>query len=186
MQRQIEVFHQYAQQWYAFNRNELTTNNRPPNVNNFTLVPLCRFQLKNIRLDMKDMYYLANNVLGVVPSSLNPLTNRMNLYSLEYYRNGHKEELWNLVFDMDKIKQIGKQKQLHFQIVTNSVCVSILYEKPAKAWVENSEQATFNNITITRERAATSSQTSRKTLKYRIHGSTGRLNRKSEIERLIG
>ncbi|XP_031622667.1 uncharacterized protein LOC116340344 [Contarinia nasturtii] len=96
---------------------------------------------------MTDMYYLANTVLGVVPSSRNPLTNRMNKYTLDYYMYGHRDELWNLVFDMDKIKQIGKQKQFNFQIVTNSVCVSILYEKPAKAWVENSEQATFNNMT---------------------------------------
>ncbi|XP_031639647.1 uncharacterized protein LOC116351649, partial [Contarinia nasturtii] len=147
MQRQIEVFHQYSQQWHAFRRDGLITNNRPPKVNNFALVPLCRFQLKNVRLDMKDMYYLANTVLGVVPSSRNPLTNRMNKYTLDYYMNGHRDELWNLVFDMDKIKQIGKQKRFHSQIITNSVCVSILYEKPAKAWVENSEQATFNNMT---------------------------------------
>lgn len=137
IQRQINDFHSVADQWNnihaLFGMNP--TNNRAPTIKNFALVPICRYQLKNVRLDIRDLYSLVSN-LGAVEKFRNPITNRLNKRSEKSYRE-RPEDLWNLLFNVDKIKQLGKQKQFHGQILTNSVSVSILYVKPNETCEQN-------------------------------------------------
>lgn len=123
-------------QWNIFNsdrnNNLEPTVPRPPKVKNFTVVPLCDYKLKHTRFDQKDCYALASK-WDLLPKHRNPVTRRMNRREREYY-NDRKDELWNLLFNMDKIRRIGKRlaPYFHFQIVTDGTTASVLFKKPKK------------------------------------------------------
>ncbi|XP_031620864.1 uncharacterized protein LOC116339238 [Contarinia nasturtii] len=144
-QRQIASYHSDATQWntiheiFRDNPNfQQSTNNRPRKINTFALVPLCDYHVNCVRLDMRDLYNKLASKLKVVPRFLNTDTNRLNKYPEKYYRDHDRDGLWNLLFDVDKIKQLGKRsKQFHHQSVTNSVSVSVLYTKPERTCNEN-------------------------------------------------
>lgn len=139
MQREIEDFllsdeyDAFNQQWKLFKEdpvNNAQPSLRPPSrIRNFTVVPICRYQLQHVRFDMRDMYNLAGN-MKKRPSFINEKTGRKNRMPESYYRNGHESELWDLLFNIEKIHRIGKSKKcFHYQFVTDSVSVSLLFDR---------------------------------------------------------
>ncbi|XP_031635522.1 uncharacterized protein LOC116348610 isoform X1 [Contarinia nasturtii] len=139
MQRQIEVYHSHAEQWNTihemFRNNpnfQEPTINRPPKISSFALIPLCDYHLKNVRLDITDLYNKIVNELDLVPSFLNTRTNRMNKRKVKYYTQTDRSGLWNMLFDVGKINKLGKSKPFHHQILTDSVSISIMYKKPQR------------------------------------------------------
>lgn len=138
IQRVIEEFfvvHAHnINQWNEFNKdrknNKKPTVKQPPMVHNFTVVPMCRFKLKHTRLDQHDLYNIASK-LKLLPRYINPDTRRYKRISREYYRE-NKDELWGLIFDMNKIRKRMNNKTFHYMLLTDSVSVSDLHDVPKK------------------------------------------------------
>lgn len=139
MQREIESFllcDEYAafnQQWQAYKDDPVNKQQpplqRPARIRNFTVVPISRYQLQHVRFDKRDMYNLASKT-NSLPKMKNPETERQNKQPESYYRNGNESELWELIFDINKIHRMGKDKKnFNFQFVTDSVSVSLMYMK---------------------------------------------------------
>lgn len=92
---------------------------RPPKINNFAAIPICSPKLKHIRIDHTEFLEIAT---------------RKKMDAIKtFYAGGDpdaRRNYWNQVFEMDKINRIGKQhKNFHFQFVSDSVAVSLLYVK---------------------------------------------------------
>lgn len=134
-------------QWYAYNQHQYKNKKKkknnemspplkpsvpmPPTVHNFTVVPMCRFQLKHVRFDHADIHALTNNTTDL-KQIWNEKTGNFNIPQKAYY-NDRKEELWGIMFNMKQIKRIAKKnkrKHFHFQILTDSVSASLLFKKP--------------------------------------------------------
>lgn len=147
IQREIEQFLiEYAdnfEQWRAFNKdrkgNEKPTVPRPPTVRNFSVLPLCNFHLKHIRIDTKDCYWLTSKCGAKMETFLNDKTGNFNKVKEGHYTNKKlsKEEkaeraaeLFDFLFDMNKIRRNGKHaKRFYGQIVTDGVSASVIYTK---------------------------------------------------------
>lgn len=146
IQREIEQFllnrADDIAQWHAFHKdpsnNQQPTCSRPPTVRNFTVVPLCDFHLKHIRIDLTDCYWLTSKCKAI-PKHINENTGRLNKTPCEYYTSKklpdevkaqRAAELFNILFDMDKIQRNGKRaKRFYGQIVTDGVAASVIYER---------------------------------------------------------
>lgn len=142
LQREVEEFIETrVQQWHRFNRNNIRPNiPKPPTVNNFTVIPLCRFKLKHTRFDHKDMYDVAS-VMKLLPRTKSTVTNRYSCKPRSYYKT-RASELWALFFDMQKINRMDKHNDFHWQMVTDGVAVSVLYHEPVKKNNNNSSAPT--------------------------------------------
>lgn len=145
IQRYIEEFlinhADEFKQWCAFNKdrknNTKPTGIRPPTVRNFSVIPLCNFHLKHIKIDITDCYLLASK-FKAIPTYINPITGRSNKVPKGYYTDeklpkevkaARKRDLFDILFDMDKIRRNGKQsKTFHGQIDTDGISASVIYE----------------------------------------------------------
>lgn len=141
MQRVIESFLDNRgaaiEQWKSNNGGP-----RPPTVHNFTVIPNCDCHLKHIKIDSTDCYYLASKFRSL-PQIVNEGTGRKNNRPLKYYtdkklpnavKGERQAELFDTLFDMDKIRKNGKQHKMFYgQIVTDSVSASVIYERGARA-----------------------------------------------------
>lgn len=100
----------------------------PPKVRNFTLVPMCNFQLKHIRFDHTDYVNLLIQ-LGCVP-------NRSKAYF-----TAHKDEAWKILFDMEKIEKIKRPGHaFNYMILTDGVSASVIYKTPKREIVASNHQ----------------------------------------------
>lgn len=114
IQRQIEKFH--------IEHNPLQFRGHipnPPKIKNFSAVPLCNFQLKHIKIDNTELTEIA--------------TRKMKTFEKEdkYWQyDDNRPDCWSSIFDLDKIRKIGKQhKDFYYQFVSDSVSVSLMYVK---------------------------------------------------------
>lgn len=113
MQREVEEFlivnALNAHQWYAFQRdpknNRKKTVMRSPTVNNFSVVPSCRSQLKQILVDTTDVYKLAAK-LSKCTAQKQQSGNQTAKSTKRHVLNVHGAKLWSLIFDIDEIDQI--------------------------------------------------------------------------------
>lgn len=144
IQREIESFlrnHADAiEQWKAFTKdpknNEKPFGMRVPTVRNFTVTPNCDFHLKHIKIDITDCYWLTSK-FGAIPKFINEKTGNLNKMPIEHYTSKdllidvkmeRAAELFNHLFDMDKIRRNGKRaKGFYGQIVTDGVSASVIY-----------------------------------------------------------
>lgn len=146
IQREVEAFlikyNFLSEQWGQYNRDKHSKNKplnlkqptvpRPPTVRNFTVVPLCRFQLKHIRIDHSDLYRITNDMGLIRRKMLSAKTGNLNKADDAYFRQ-YKEDLFGMMFNMKKIKRIAKKNKMndfHFQVLTDGVSVSLLFKKP--------------------------------------------------------
>lgn len=146
IQREVEAFlikyNFLSEQWGQYNRDKHSKNKplnlkqptvaRPPTVRNFTVVPLCRFQLKHIRIDHSDLYRITNDMGLIRRKMLSAETGNLNKADDAYFRQ-YKEDLFGMMFNMKKIKRIAKKNKMndfHFQVLTDGVSVSLLFKKP--------------------------------------------------------
>lgn len=136
-------------EWHELNRNRRRNDpartKKPPNIENFALVPLCDYHLKHIRIDIRDCYNLMSK-LKLLPKVKNPDTNRWNQVSQTHYRK-HPAELWGLLFDMEKIDAaVGPKNKFHAQIVTDSVSASIVFTPKSKSKVKTEPQPLDSDV----------------------------------------
>ena len=146
IQREIESFllerGDEIEQWQRFTKdpknNEKPLGRRPPTVTNFTVIPICDFHLKHIKIDIADCYRLTAKFDGI-PKFINPKTGRTNQLPITYFtskklsieeKTGRMYELFNFLFDVDKIRRNENgEKIFSGQIVTDSVAASVVYKR---------------------------------------------------------
>lgn len=125
IQRQIEQFH-------------ITYNNtipNKPNIRNFTAIPLCNTQLKHIKIDNTELTEIAMR------------KSQMGTYKKADDDNSvNRDDCWDSVFNLTKIKSMGKQKKFHYQFLSDSVSVSLVYIKNKSTTDANIEQQISNDF----------------------------------------
>lgn len=136
IQRQIFQHHENVQllndRWQAYNRDpaNITKPNiaRPPKIRNFRAIPIHDFHMKHIRIDIHLFYEVACK-LGALKLTKGVFGKPVNISKEEYDRNPHL--YWDPIFKMDKIDRIAKNRMVFdYAIVTDSVDVSLCYQKP--------------------------------------------------------
>lgn len=144
IQRDIHRFHlafgDLHLQWYRFKKKPLEFPRpefpEPPKIKNFTVVPMCTFQRRHIRIDTDALY----NILGGIketPRKLGAPTKKgtvkmRNITCKEFMSNMNGS--WSAFFDMDKINsQVRNKKRFVHQIVSDGVSVTVLYDRPEQA-----------------------------------------------------
>lgn len=105
-----------------------------PKISNFSIVPMCSFQRRHIRIDTHALYTILCKV-GIVSKKIGKrklkdgTIEEVNISQSEFSANPIRT--WNLYFDMQKILEfVHNKKQFHYQIMTDGVSATILYNKP--------------------------------------------------------
>lgn len=120
-----------------------------PQIKNFVVVPMCSFQRRHIRIDTDTLYEILAKVKDDNKNSLLPkkfgvtfkngTTNIRNLTKTEFYKN--EIGSWSMYFDMEKMLKLRKNKNdFHFQLMSDGVAVSILYDQPKQQSAEISDE----------------------------------------------
>lgn len=149
IQREINIFHQV----YKDRRDK-------PQIKNFTVVPMCSFQRRHIRIDTDVLYEILAKVKeeddgkvkekdGEKAKCLLPkkcgmtrkdgTTKWRNFTKTDLYKN--EMGGWSLFFDMEKILKLRNNKNdFHFQLLSDGVSVSIQYQEPKHKPAEISDE----------------------------------------------
>ncbi|XP_031616961.1 uncharacterized protein LOC116336903 [Contarinia nasturtii] len=135
IQRAIDEFHRnnnyLCSLWekYRNNRNlPKPSEPAPPKIGNFNAIPICDNQLKHISIDHTQFYFMACKI-GALKRRKGK-HGKINISYAEYKENPFS--CWNYVFDMYKIKKLGKGKEFEFLALTDNVAVSLVYIEPIK------------------------------------------------------
>lgn len=96
MQRQIEEFHV---------THPRTTTPTPPKIRNFAAIPLCNFQLKHIKIDNTELTEICTR-----KSQMGTFKNVDDNNNDNGNANDNRDDCWNSVFDMEKIRRIEGNK----------------------------------------------------------------------------
>lgn len=100
---------------------------KPPIVRNFAAVNLSDTKLKHIKFDNDDLI----NLIGQL-NKQNVIDIRHD-YRTHYKNDENKDEAWNLLFDMNKIRQLRTgSKEFYHRIKTDSVSVSVSFSRPKR------------------------------------------------------
>lgn len=103
---------------------------RPPKCKNFTIIPMCKFQRRHIRIDTDQLYKLVCK-LQIVPKKFGQRKNMapVNITQNEFLHD--KSGSWNLFFDREKIdKMVHSNRRFDNAIVSDGVSVTVCYLKP--------------------------------------------------------
>lgn len=103
---------------------------KPPNSQNFTIIPMCTFQRKHIRIDTDQLYRIVCQT-GDVPKKFGRTKAKefVNVSNAEFLRN--KDGSWDLFFEREKIdRMVHGRKVFDNQIVSDGVAATIVYLKP--------------------------------------------------------
>lgn len=106
---------------------------QPPKINNFTCVPVCSFQRRHIRIDTDVLYNLLCAAKQVPQRCLaqtkKGVVKMRNCKQKEFRENATFNWCW--FFDIEKIdSQVNFKKDFAFQLMSDGVSVSVLYERP--------------------------------------------------------
>lgn len=129
IQRQIEAFHV---------NHPRTEDPTTPKIRNFSAIPLCNFQLKHIKIDHTELTEICTR-----KSQMGTFKNVDDNNNDNQNANNNRDDCWGSVFDMDKIRRIeGKEdnvnrKKFHYQFVSDSVSISLIYTKKKSNSVDN-------------------------------------------------
>lgn len=147
IQRDIHRFHlAYAdlnREWNQFRKFPLLFQRPdfppPPEITNFTVIPMCTYQRRHIRIDTDVLYNILCGIneipLKVGVPNKKGKSKMIHITSNEFHLN--MTGSWNLFFDMDKIKDLVKdKKQFGHQIVSDGVSVTILYDRVQQETVQ--------------------------------------------------
>ncbi|XP_031637902.1 uncharacterized protein LOC116350289, partial [Contarinia nasturtii] len=101
---------------------ENNAKNNVPKIKNLTVIPICQFKRKYFPIDTFTLYKILCG-LKLMPKN----DNGIQLTSKEFQRD--KEWYWDKIFDMPKIKRLGKRKKMfHYRIMSDGEGVSLLYD----------------------------------------------------------
>lgn len=101
---------------------------KPPKCQNFTIIPMCSFQRRHIRIDTDQLYSLVCK-LQIVPKKIGKRKKFINITQDEFLHD--KSGSWNLFFDREKIdKMVHSNRPFDKQIVSDGVSVTVSYLKP--------------------------------------------------------
>lgn len=118
MQREIE----------AENMRRSGNKHQLGHIRNFAVVPICAFTRKFVELDSHEIYDLLNKG-GALPRVYSKSVKGRIIKVKEF--NLNPESHWNLLFDMDKIRKLARNKHtFRFHMLTDGVSVSLHYNKP--------------------------------------------------------
>lgn len=152
IQRQITAFHQQHadlnEKWRKHRQNPTKyakpNIKQPPKIKNFITIPVHCFKMKHIRIDTH-LYYQIARKFGVLKLEKGK-RGLINISKDQFDRD--PDRYWDLIFDMQKIKKIGRKKIFDHAIVTDSMSASLQFlekqrdteeksdEDVAKAWEE--------------------------------------------------
>lgn len=142
IQRAVQQYHlTYAglyNSWSLFRKHPLyvqrptfdgtTVIPEPPKIANFTVIPMCSFQRRHIRIDTDVLYALLAEK-NKVPLKLGERKSWRNVTAKEFGSN--MKGSWGLFFDLDKImKMVNGKKTFDHQIVSDGVSATVCYFKP--------------------------------------------------------
>lgn len=121
-QRQ-EVRKQRRQKNRKTKKHEKSDDNKPPFIKNLTVIPICSFLRTHIMIGNFELYKMFCET-ECIPKD----QQGKQIESTEITR--FKTHYWNQWFDLTKIVRMAtRQKQFHYEIVTDGKSVSILYER---------------------------------------------------------
>lgn len=103
---------------------------KPPKSRNFTIIPMCTFQRKHIRIDTDQLYQLVCKT-EIVPKKIGKTKAKefVNVTGNEFLIN--KDGSWDLFFNRAEIERVVRgRKVFDKQIVSDGVSSTVLYLKP--------------------------------------------------------
>lgn len=135
IQRQIfehhERYERLNEEWRQYHRDPANNQEpriaRPPKIVNFRVIPLHDFKMKHIRIDRHLFFDIASKV-GALKLAKGYKGQPINIDKTVYDEN--PVEYWGLIFNIDKINQMAKDMTFDNAIVTDSLDVSLCYDKP--------------------------------------------------------
>lgn len=117
----------------------------PPIVRNFTVIPVCSFKRRHIRIDASALLGILAE-LGIAPVVTSAKTGALiQMGQSEFTRDGMHKRFWPEYFNMRKINQLVKfKKNFHYQIMTDGVSASVLYKKQKQKAMSKKEEKARN------------------------------------------
>lgn len=98
-----------------------------PKIENFKVIPLCNCERKHIRFDHDGLHALLKQgeIDEKVPAKKKGEKKRMPIE--KFIRERAKQ--WNKYFRLNKIKRLARAHKFHYQILSDGVAVSVMFEK---------------------------------------------------------
>lgn len=110
-----------------------------PRIRPMNIVPIMKFRRQHVRIDSEALFHVFS-VLKQLPKKTD--NNRRNITVVEFKARQH--EFWSRFFNMERIEEIRRgtknKKEFAFQIQTDGVSVSLLYNAVPKRRVNAEEK----------------------------------------------
>lgn len=122
MQREIDEFNVNEERRQPLQQQPNEMAQKRPQVRNLAIIPICKFDRKHYTID-NDVFYRLLSEYNLLPKD-----DDGNKIEFKPFMTD-KSWYWSQVFDMRKINRLGKRKKsFHYQILSDGVSVSILYD----------------------------------------------------------
>lgn len=141
IQREVEhynnVYANVRRDWNLFRKHPQYVTRpylpEPPEIHNFSAIPICSNQRRHIRIDTEVLYSLLAEI-GHVPKKVGKTKAKPLVMIKPNEFRANEVGGWGLFFDTSKISAMVKgKKQFNLQIVTDGVSATVIYRRPKRA-----------------------------------------------------